>query len=101
MTPDEELRARATRVIPGGMWGHQRAQALPRGYPQFFKDARGARVRDVNGKEYIDMMCSWGPVILGHQHPAVDAAARAQNDKGLCLDGPTEHAVVLSELLVE
>jgi glutamate-1-semialdehyde 2,1-aminomutase len=98
---DRALRDRAARVIPGGMWGHQRAEALPSGYPQFFESGEGARVRDVDGREYIDFMCAWGPIILGHRHPAVEEAVRKEAEKGTCLDGPTEHAVILAERLVE
>ena len=72
---DSELRARAARVVPGGMWGHQNAANLPEGYPQFFSSAQGCRIRDVDGNEYIDFMCSWGPVLLGHHHPEVEEAA--------------------------
>ena len=97
---DSQLRQRAAQVIPGGMWGHMRAAAVPQGYPQFFAGGDGARVRDVDGREYIDFMCSWGPIILGHRHPEVEAAARAQLDAGDCLDGPTEHAVRLAEKMV-
>ena len=96
---DTALRERAARVVPGGMWGHQRAAALPDGHPQFFAGGDGCRVRDVDGNEYIDFMCSWGPIILGHRHPKVEAAAQAQLAAGDCLDGPTEHAVALAELL--
>lgn len=98
---DRQLRDRAAQVIPGGMWGHQRALALPTGFPQFFASGKGARVTDVDGREYIDFMCAWGPIILGHQHPDVEAAATAQSVRGNCLDGPTEHAVVLAERLVD
>ena len=98
---DDALRDRAVRVIPGGMWGHQRAAAVPAGYPQFFAGGRGARVIDVDGREYIDFMCSWGPIILGHQHPAVEAAARERWRAGDCLDGPTDQVVELAELLVK
>jgi glutamate-1-semialdehyde 2,1-aminomutase len=97
---DAALRARAARVIPGGMWGHQRAAAVPAGFPQFFVAGEGARVFDADGRAYIDFMCSWGPIILGHRHPSVDAAALAQIHAGDCLDGPTPHAVALAELLV-
>jgi len=97
---DTALRARAQQLIPGGMWGHQRVQALPRGYPQYFAAGDGARVTDVNGHTYIDFMCSWGPIILGHRHPAVDQAALTQISAGDCLNGPTKHAVELAELLV-
>ena len=78
------LRARAQRVVPGGMWGHLNAARLPEGYPQYFASAEGCRVRDVDGREYIDFMCSWGPVLLGHSHPEVQAAAEAQAALGDC-----------------
>jgi 4-aminobutyrate aminotransferase-like enzyme len=72
---DAMLRARARLVVPGGMWGHLNAARLPDGYPQFFASAGGCRVRDVDGREYIDFMYSWGPILLGHRHPEVQAAA--------------------------
>lgn len=98
---DQALRDRAARVIPGGMWGHMRAAAVPAGYPQFFAGGAGARVTDVDGREYIDFMCAWGPIILGHRHPVVEEAARARREAGDCLNGPTDQAVELAELLVE
>lgn len=97
---DQDLRDRAAQVIPGGMWGHQQAAALPSGYPQFFASGKGARVTDVDGREYIDFMCAWGPVILGHQHPAVEEAATRASTQGVCLDGPTKHTVILAERMV-
>jgi glutamate-1-semialdehyde 2,1-aminomutase len=96
-TADAMLRARASRVVPGGMWGHLNAARLPEGYPQFFASAEGCRVRDVDGREYIDFMCSWGPVLLGHRHPEVQAAADAQAARGDCLNGPGEVMVELAE----
>ena len=96
-TADAALRARARRVVPSGMWGHLNAARLPEGYPQFFASAEGCRVRDVDGREYIDFMCSWGPVVLGHRHPGVEAAARAQAALGDCLNGPGEVMVDLAE----
>src|SRR3546814_13196551 len=62
---DTALRERAARVIPGGMWGHQKATQLPEGYPQFFARGEGAKVWDVDGNEYVDFMCSWGPMQIG------------------------------------
>lgn len=94
---DAMLRARAQRVVPGGMWGHLNAARLPEGYPQFFASAEGCRVRDVDGREYIDFMCSWGPVLLGHRHPEVQAAAEAQAAQGDCFNGPGEVMVELAE----
>jgi glutamate-1-semialdehyde 2,1-aminomutase len=97
---DGALRRRAAAVIPGGMYGHQSAVPLPPEYPQFMRGGRGARIWDVDGNEYVDLMCSYGPVVLGHQHAAVEAAARAQADRGDCQNGPGEVMVELAELLV-
>ncbi len=98
---DSNLRQRARAVIPNGMWGHQNASMLPEGYPQFFSRGQGCRVWDVDGREYIDFMCSWGPIILGHHHPAVDAAVRRQEQLGDCMNGPGAVLVDLAEALVE
>jgi glutamate-1-semialdehyde 2,1-aminomutase len=98
---DRTLRARASAVIPGGMWGHQNATRLPAGYPQYFAGAKGCRTWDANGREYIDFMCGWGPIILGYGDPDVEAAADAQRRMGDCLNGPSERLVELAELLVE
>ncbi len=97
---DGQLRRRARAVIPGGMYGHQNAGPLPPEYPQFMRGGRGARIWDVDGNEYVDLMCSYGPVVLGHQHAAVEAAARAQAERGDCQNGPGEVMVELAELLV-
>lgn len=97
---DAELRQRARQVIPGGLWGHLNADRLPEGYPQYFASAEGCRLRDVDGREFIDFMCSWGPVVLGHHHPAVEAAAQAQAAQGDCMNGPAPVLVELAELLV-
>ena len=94
---DAMLRAGRPAVVPGGMWGHLNAARLPEGYPQFFASAEGCRVRDVDGREYIDFMCSWGPVLLGHRHPEVQAAADAQAALGDCFNGPGEVMVELAE----
>lgn len=99
-TPDAALRARARRVIPGGMYGHMRSEGLPAGYPQFFARGEGCHLWDVNGRRYIDFMCSWGPIILGHQHPEVTEAALRQAALGDCLNGPSERIVELAERLV-
>ena len=98
---DQALRRRAHQVIPGGMWGHQNAASLPPGYPQFFSRADGCRVWDVDGREYVDLMCSWGPILLGHRHAAVDAAYQRQAASGACLNGPAPVLVELAELLVD
>jgi glutamate-1-semialdehyde 2,1-aminomutase len=99
-TVDQKLRARARRVIPGGMYGHMRADGLPAGYPQFYARGEGCHIWDVDGRRYLDFMCSWGPNILGHKHPAVLEAVQRQLALGDCLNGPTERLVELAERLV-
>lgn len=98
---DQALRARARKVIPGGLWGHMKADNLPPGYPQFFARGQGARLWDVDGREYVDFMCAWGPVVLGHHDPVVDAAVRRQGGEGDCLNGPGSVLVDLAEAIVE
>jgi glutamate-1-semialdehyde 2,1-aminomutase len=95
---DQQLRERAKAVIPGGMYGHQVAPGAA--YPQFMRGGRGARVWDVDGNEYVDLLCSYGPVVLGHRHPAVEAAAAAQAELGDCQNGPGPVMVDLAELMV-
>jgi glutamate-1-semialdehyde aminotransferase len=96
---DRALRERAQRVIPGGMWGHMNAARLPPEYPQYFAKAEGARIWDVNGRDYVDFMCAWGPMVLGYRDPDVEAAMRAQSALGDSLNGPSERLVELAELL--
>lgn len=98
---DAALRTRARAVIPGGMYGHQNATLLPEGFPQYFVEGSGCRVRDVDGNEYIDFMCSYGPILLGHRHPAVEEAVRGQLARGDCFNGPGPAMVELAERLVD
>ncbi|HEY1820453.1 MAG TPA: aminotransferase class III-fold pyridoxal phosphate-dependent enzyme [Trebonia sp.] len=98
---DRRLRERARAVIPGGMYGHQSVRPLPAAYPQFMRGGRGARIWDADGNEYVDLMCSYGPVVLGHRHPGVEAAAAEQAALGDCQNGPSPVMVDLSELLVD
>jgi len=97
---DAELRRRAAAVIPGGMYGHQSVAALPAEYPQFMARGEGARLWDVDGNEYVDLLCAYGPVVLGHRHPAVEDAVRAQMALGDCQNGPGAAMVLLAEELV-
>lgn len=96
---DAELRERAARVLPGGMYGHQSTARLPEGFPQFFARGEGSHIWDVDGNEYIDYMCSYGPIVLGHRHPSVERAAAAQSADGDCFNAPTERIVELAELM--
>ncbi|HXQ44828.1 MAG TPA: aminotransferase class III-fold pyridoxal phosphate-dependent enzyme [Acidimicrobiales bacterium] len=99
LTTDARWRARARKVIPGGLYGHQNVASLPGGYPQFMSSGLGAHVWDVDGNEYIDLMCSYGPVLLGHRHPRVDAAAARQAAEGDCQNGPSPRIVELAEAM--
>ncbi len=79
----DALMERAKKVIPGGIYGHQTPLLLTRGaYPSFFARGEGSHIWDVDGNEYIDYMCSYGPIVLGHRHPKVDEAARRQSELG-------------------
>jgi glutamate-1-semialdehyde 2,1-aminomutase len=98
---DTTLRQRAMRVIPGGLWGHMNAANLPDGYPQYFASAEGCRLTDVDGRSFVDLMCAWGPIVLGHRHKAVEAAVRQQAMQGDCMNGPGPILVELAELLVD
>ena len=97
---DQAMRKRAAAVIPGGMYGHQNVAALPEGFPQFLERGRGSHIWDIDGNEYIDFMCSYGPILLGHAHPKVDAAAAAQQAEADCQNGPSSKMVELAELMV-
>lgn len=98
---DAELVARSRRALPRGMYGHMAADGIGPRYPQFFAGGDGGRVVDVDGNEYIDLMCGWGPVILGHHHPAVDRAVNDQLQVGECLNGPAPVMIDLAERMVE
>lgn len=101
MTHDATLRERAAKVVPGGMYGHLNTAIFTPGFPQFFERGEGCRQVDVDGREYIDFLCSWGPVVLGHRHPRVEEAVATQQARGDCLNGPGPVMVELAELLVD
>ena len=98
---DAALRARASAVVPGGMYGHLNAGRMPAAFPQFFARAEGCHLWDVDGNEYVDLMCSWGPILLGHRHPKVEEAVDHQRRLGDTLNGPGEVMVDLAETLVD
>ena len=98
---DRGYRERARRVIPNGMYGHLNTSRFTEDYPQFFARGEGARIRDVDGREFIDLMCTFGPILLGHAHPEVDAIAASTAARGDVLNGPGPEMVELAELLVE
>lgn len=100
-TADESLKARAEKVLPGGVYGHMNMKKLPSGYPQFMASGAGSHLTDVDGNEYIDYMCGWGPIVLGRQSQVVDEAAQAAFARGDVFNGPGAEMVELAELLCE
>jgi len=80
----------ARRIIPGGVNSPVRAFGAVGGTPVFLESGRGAIVRDADGREYIDYLGSWGPLIAGHAHPRVVAALREQAGRGTTFGAPTE-----------
>ena len=98
---DHGLRQRAMAVIPGGMYGHQNAGPLPAEFPQFIAAAGAARVWDVDGNEYVDLMCSYGPMVLGHRHPGWRRPRpRSRPSWPTARTAPGRVMVELAELLV-
>jgi len=74
----DALLHRAKAVIPNAMYGHQDARGLWPGAPQFVSRTSGSRIWDADGHEYIDLLCSWGPIIHGYQHPRIEEAVNRQ-----------------------
>lgn len=97
---DAALRARALKVIPNGMYGHESVRMLPASFPQFFSKAEGAYIWDADGNRYLDYMCAYGPSLLGYRDARVEAAAQAQAELGDTLTGPSPLMVELAETLV-
>lgn len=97
-----ELFRRATRVIPGGIYGFKNPiSSLPGASPYYAERAAGARFWDVDGNEYLDFLCGYGPVVLGHCDPEVEAAVRDAMAAGVCWNHPGEQMVQLAERFVE
>ncbi len=101
MSRSEELFEDAQTIIPGGVNSPVRAFKGVGGKPIFFKKARGAHLYDVDGRDYIDYIGSWGPMILGHNHPDVIAAVRDQALAGLSFGAPTELETRLAKMVRE
>ncbi len=99
MTRSEVLFERANRFIPGGVNSPVRAFRGVGGTPVFFARGEGPYLFDADGKRYIDYVCSWGPLILGHCHPDVLGALARQMHDGLSYGAPTELEVEMAELL--
>jgi glutamate-1-semialdehyde 2,1-aminomutase len=99
MTRSDDLFARAQARIPGGVNSPVRAFRGVGGTPRFIDRAQGAYIVDADGQSYVDYVGSWGPMILGHQHPAVVEAIRAQAGVGVSFGAPTELEIEMAELL--
>jgi glutamate-1-semialdehyde 2,1-aminomutase len=100
MSRSEDLFERARRLIPGGVNSPVRAFKAVGGTPLFIQKALGARVWDADGREYLDYLASWGPMILGHARPEVLAAIREAADRGTSYGAPCEAEVELAERVV-
>ena len=98
---NQSLFERAQRVIPGGVNSPVRAFRAVGGTPRFITHAEGSTIVDAEGKRYIDYIGSWGPMILGHGHPAVlDAVQKAAAD-GFSFGAPTEREIELAEEILK
>lgn len=97
MTTNHEAFVRAKQMLPGGVSSPVRAYGSVGGDPRFMVSARGAYVTDVEGREYVDLVSSWGPAILGHAHPEVVAAVQEAAARGLSFGAPTLAEVELAE----
>jgi glutamate-1-semialdehyde 2,1-aminomutase len=100
-TRNQSLFERAQRHIPGGVNSPVRAFRSVGGSPRFFTQGAGARVTDADGKSYLDYVGSWGPLILGHAHPAVVTAVQEAAALGLSFGAPTEREVDMADLLCD
>jgi glutamate-1-semialdehyde 2,1-aminomutase len=100
MPTNAELFERAQRVIPGGVNSPVRAFRAVGGTPRFITRAEGAYLWDAEGQRYIDYIGSWGPMILGHGHPAVLEAVRKAAADGFSFGAPTEREVELAEAII-
>ena len=100
MASNLQLFEHAQRVIPGGVNSPVRAFRAVGGTPRFIARAQGPYLWDAEGRRYIDYIGSWGPMILGHGHPAVLAAVHAAVDEGLSFGAPTERETELAEAII-
>lgn len=98
---NQQLFDRAKALIPGGVNSPVRAFRAVGGTPRFVQRAQGAHFWDANGQRYIDYIGSWGPMILGHGHPAVVEAVQKAVLEGFSFGAPTEREVELAEAIVE
>ena len=101
MTKSEQLFQQAVKLMPGGVNSPVRAFGAVGGNPRFIERAKGPYVWDVDGNRYIDYIGSWGPMILGHSHPAVYEAVVKAAEKGLSFGAATGIENKVAELIKE
>ena len=97
----EQLFKQANKHIPGGVNSPVRAFNSVGGTPVFIEKAQGAYLYDVDGKRYVDYVGSWGPMILGHAHPAIIKAVQDAAVDGLSFGAPTVHETTLADIICE
>ncbi|MCE9786241.1 glutamate-1-semialdehyde 2,1-aminomutase [Shewanella chilikensis] len=101
MTRSEDLFEQAKKTIPGGVNSPVRAFSGVGGSPRFIEKADGAYIYDADGKAYIDYVGSWGPMILGHNHPKIREAVLKAVENGLSFGAPTELEVQMAKKVIE
>ena len=97
----KSLYVRATQVIPGGVNSPARAFGAVGGNPLFFDRGEGSRITDADGNSYIDYVCSWGPLILGHSNPRIVEALKRVIESGTSFGAPTRVEIELADLVCE
>ncbi len=95
----DRLFAEAKRYIPGGVDSPVRAFRAVGGRPLFISKGQGSHIYDVDGNAFIDYVCSWGPLILGHAHPRIVAALNSVIEKGTSFGAPTERETILAKMI--
>ncbi|VEH67718.1 glutamate-1-semialdehyde 2,1-aminomutase [Rodentibacter pneumotropicus] len=101
MANSTALFSRAQQIIPGGVNSPVRAFKGVGGTPVFIQKAQGAYIYDTDSKQYIDYVGSWGPMILGHNHPTILNAVLKATENGLSFGAPTPSEIDLAELVCE
>ncbi len=96
----EELFRRALAVMPGGVNSPVRAFGAVGGVPRFMVSGSGPYLTDVDGRSYVDLVCSWGPLILGHAHPAVVSATVRAAERGTSFGTVTPGEIELAEEII-
>ncbi|MDK1359586.1 glutamate-1-semialdehyde 2,1-aminomutase [Arthrobacter sp. zg-Y1219] len=100
-TSSQELFDRARALMPGGVNSPVRAFGSVGGTPRFMVSAKGPYITDSEGREYVDLVCSWGPALVGHSHPDVLAAVHAAVDNGLSFGASTPAEAELAQLVMD